>query len=401
MILFSTISYSLTFAWVLTGLAAVLAIITVIVLMRPMITIGKQRTPYEPTSAENAPKVSVVVCAGNREDELHAYLDTLTQQDYPNFEIIVVCDSTSEQSEILAESCQLRYDNVYVTFIPPGSHNLSRRKLALTLGMKAASGEIVVTTVSNASIPSKQWLSELIAPFRAEGGEKVDISLGYSHMDFTQMKSISRWYREFDSLITDSRWLGYALAGDPYRGDGYNLALRRELFFRHKGYSRSIGIQSGDDDIFIHEIATPDNTAAVLLPDSILTIEWGDASSRIWKDRKEQYDYTSHWLPQTPFTLSGALSVMQWIIPLLCIGAILIGAMFLFDNLASDHSEMIQTLVEIPVAALVWGGFLLAEILVYRRCAARMGATRLWWALPWFMLIKPICNLIFRLRHRH
>ncbi|MDE6338538.1 MAG: glycosyltransferase [Muribaculaceae bacterium] len=400
MILYTIITLPLVYAWALTALALILALITVLWFMRPMITVGNHHAPEEQPPFDKAPKVSVIVCTGSREEELINHLDALTQQDYPDYEIIVVCDTTSESSEILAESCAHRYGNVYVTFIPPGSHNLSRRKLALTLGMKAAKGDVVVTTVSTATIPSAQWLSALTAPFRGPRRKDIEISLGYSHQDYAQMKGLNRWYREFDSLMTDSRWLGYALAHDPYRGDGFNLAISKDLFFRHKGYSRSIGLQAGDDDIFIHEVATPQNTEAVLSPDSILRIEWGDASSRIWKARKEQYDFTSHWLPQTPFTLAGAFSAMQWIIPALCVAAAVIAYIFRFDDFAADHSLMLELLAVIPVALLVYGGFLLAETLIYRRCASRMQATRLWWALPWFMLLRPLNNIIFRLFHR-
>ena len=113
------------------------------------------------------------------------YLETLCAQDYPDFEVIVVCEATAESIEMLSERVSRRFKNVYVTFIPPGSHNLSRRKLALTLGMKAAKGELVVTTVANASIPSARWLSILLAPLCAHG--PVEVSLGYSHTDFSQM----------------------------------------------------------------------------------------------------------------------------------------------------------------------------------------------------------------------
>lgn len=396
----STASY-MFYPWIIVASAFIAALITILWLMRPMITVGNHHPEGDlsETTDGDVPKMSVIVCTGSREEELIAYLDSLSAQTYKNYEIIVVCDATLEGSSMLAERCALQYKNVYVTFIPPGSHNLSRRKLALTLGMKAATGEIVLTTTSNALIPSPSWLSGIMAPFCGERGKDTEIVLGYTHPDFSQMNSAARWYREFDSVMTDSRWLGAALSGEPYRGDGYNLALRRDLFFRNKGYSRTIGLQGGDDDIFINEVCTPENTVTVLSPETILTIEWGDASTRIWKERKEQYDFTSHYLPLKPFSSSGFFSAMQWVVLILCvIGGV--SAWFQgYDNNAVDHHLMFDMLAAIPAALGVWGLFVLTEIIIYRRCAAQMEASRLWWALPWFMLWRPLGNLLFRMRH--
>lgn len=366
----------------LSGAALVLILITLLWLLRPLRLTGKYQAGTsneergeieEINTGVSTPKVSVIVYSQGREEELMEYLDSLTTQDYPDFEVIVVSESTAESNEILSESCARRYPNVYVTFIPPGSHNLSRRKLALTLGMKAAKGEVVVTTVSNARIPSASWLSSLAAPFRETGGEETEVVLGYTRIDFRQMKGWGKWYREFNSLLTDARWIGYALDHKPYRGDGYNLAFRRHIFFEHKGYAQSLYLHPGDDDIFISEVATPQNTRMVLTPDSILTIEWGDASKRMWRARKEQYDFTSRWLRRTPFILGGAASLMQWLILLCCIAAL---------------------------NPVLWIAFILCEIYIYRKAAARLGATRLWWAVAPFWLAKPFLNLYFRLRYR-
>lgn len=381
--------------YILPSISLLLAAATLIWLLRPLRLTGKASADPESSGNIRTPGISVIVYSQGREEELIEYLDSLTAQIYPDFEVIVVSESTAESNEILAESCSRRYRNVYVTFIPPGSHNLSRRKLALTLGMKAAKGEIVVTTISNARIPSESWLSSMVAPF-AENPD-IDVALGYSRLDFRQMKGWGKWYREFCSLLTDARWIGYALAHKPYRGDGYNLAFRRHIFFDHKGYSQSMYLHPGDDDIFISEIATPENTAMVTAPESMLTIEWGDASTRMWRARKEQYDFTSRWLPRAPFLLGGMASLMQWLILLCTLTAVAIPILnALLFSVPIDAESMILA----GTALIIWLCFLTFEVLIYRKAAGRLGATRLWWAVGPFWLAKPILNLIFRLRYR-
>lgn len=374
---------TIEFSYILAGLALLCALMTLFVFERPLLRIGNAKQPR--LTPVHTPKVSVIVYSQVNEESLLEYLDKLQTQDYPDFEVIVACETSAESYEILAESCVRRYRNVHVTFVPSESHNLSRRKLALTLGMKAATGEIVVTTVANASAPGVGWLSTLVAPLLCDGSEHTDIALGYAHLDYRQMKGGGKWYREFNELITDALWIGYALGGKPYRGDGRNLAFRRKLFFDHKGYSQSIHLHAGDDDIFIHEVSTPQNTAITLDPESFLLVDWGDASTRMWRARKEQYEFTSKWLPRKPFLQAGAVSLMQWLIAALCAASILLS---------------LPSLAPAIVAATVILLFWLGEILIYRRAASRLHATRLWWALPLFRLAKPILNALFRLHHR-
>ncbi len=368
--------------WIIIGIALILILFTLYYLLEPLRAIGRHTYAMAQDERISLPKASVIVYSSADEENLMEFLDQLSSQDYPDFEVIVVCDTNAETTSALSDICESRYSNVYLTFIPPGSHNLSRRKLALTLGMKAAKGEVVVTTISNARIPSATWLSEMLIPF---SDRNTDVVLGYSHMNFRQMKGAGKWYREFISLLSDAQWIGFALNQHPYRGDGFNLAFRRKLFFDHKGYSKTIYLHSGDDDLFINEIATPTNTKMVLSPETILNVNWGSASKRIWRTRKDQYDFTSHWLPREPFIRAGFSSAMQWLIPLCCIGGGIVGWPSIFPAIAAFILVII---------------FFQYEIFIYRKSASKMEATRLWWALPIFWLLKPIGNGIFRIRHR-
>lgn len=330
------------------------------------------------------PKVSVVVYTYTREEELLGFLQSLMTQNYPNYEVILVNDGSIEVTAELSDSLKSIYpDNLYVTFIPPGSHNLSRRKLALTLGIKAAKGEIILTTASNCIIPSSSWLSDMMKPFLESS--VTEVVLGYSHIDYENMYGPGKWYREFDDVLTGCQWLGEAINDNPYRGDGNNLAYRRRIFFEQKGYSKTIHLVNGDDDIFVNEIANDFNTEVVLTPESILTVDWGEASNRIYADLKERYQFTSAMLPFTPFLRSGCASLMQWIATLAAAGAILFG----LPNL-------------LPTALA--GGFLLLllimEMVIYTKAAHRLGANAHWQLLPLFLLWHPLGNMFFRLRHR-
>ena len=112
------------------------------------------------------PKATVIVHCQNDDEVLDDVLRQLFAQDYPDFEVVVVLDSNLEYADIVTERYAGVYKNLYFTFVQPGSHNLSRRKLANTIGIKAAKGDVIVTTVANIRIASERWLSDLMAPFR-------------------------------------------------------------------------------------------------------------------------------------------------------------------------------------------------------------------------------------------
>ncbi len=275
------------------------------------------------------------------------------------------------------------YDNLYITFIPHDAHNLSRRKLAYTVGMKASKGEIVLTTASNCRIPSKRWLSDMMKPFNEDA--TIDIVLGYSHVDFQDMRGAGKWYRQMDATLTACQWIGSAAMGSPYRGDCFNLAYKREIFFSQKGYARTIQLVNGDDDLFLMPVMNGDNTAVAISPDSILTTEWEEVANRVLAETKERYQFTAQFLPQLPFVRAGVGSLMQWL-TLLASAAAALAAW-------PSYAGIIIAAVFLMV---VWT----SETLIYRRTARRLESICLWWSFPFFLLWHPFGNFIFRTRRR-
>ena len=132
----------------------------------------KGKIPY---SAER-PALSVIVYAQNDAENLIQFMPRILNQDYPQFEVIVVSDDSTDDSKDILTSLQAQYDNLYFTYVPEGSRNLSHKKLALTLGIKAARYDIVVFTNANCCPPDNQWLASIARNF-VPG---TDIVLGYT-----------------------------------------------------------------------------------------------------------------------------------------------------------------------------------------------------------------------------
>lgn len=364
---------------------------------------------FESTSTRQGalPKMSVIAYALRDEDDLSGYVDILLSQDYPDFEVILVCDASAEATAMLSEKFE-NTSNLHLTFIPPGSHNLSRRKLAQTLGIKRAAGEVVVTTCTSVLPRSDQWLRSLAEPF---ADRDINVVCGYVHPRFRDFTGPAKWYRQFDSALTSAQWMAEAVEGKPYRGDGYNLAFRRHLFFEAKGYATTLTLMDGDDDIFLNEICSPGRGCMVLSPQSMADTRWGAEANRIHTDLKDRYAFTRKYLPKGPFLRAALLSWTQWITTLGTVAMTAVMTWLLVAHLApgapgdSFAGGTIADDTSLPLIgfiianSLIFIGYWLTETFLYRALATRLGAVRLFWAVLPFMLWRPIGNFLFFLNH--
>ncbi|MCC2630540.1 MAG: hypothetical protein K0S38_349 [Candidatus Paceibacter sp.] len=100
-------------------------------------------------------KVSIVIPAHNEEALIGKTLEAVLQQDYPDFEVIVVDNASTDKTSEIAAS----YSGVTVVYEP-------RKGLlwAREAGRKNASGEIIVNTDADC-IPDVDWLSQGVTHF--------------------------------------------------------------------------------------------------------------------------------------------------------------------------------------------------------------------------------------------
>lgn len=178
------------------------------------------------------PAVSVIVYAQNDAENLVKYMPKILNQAYPEFEVIVVNDDSTDDSKDILSVLETQYKNLYHTYVPEGSRNLSHKKLALTLGIKAARYDIVVFTNANCDPGNNEWLATIARNF-VPG---IDIVLGYTAIERKEKEKLSFWYCSYDQLLFSIRYLSFALINRPYMGVSSNMAYRKELFFKNKGF---------------------------------------------------------------------------------------------------------------------------------------------------------------------
>ncbi len=221
----------------------------------------------ETEQTEECPGVSVIVCARNEEENLQDYLQTLLAQDYPKFEVIVVNDGSEDKTQEVLERYALVSSNLYVTFVPRGAHVISTKKLALTIGAKAAHYDYLLLTDADCRPESRQWIREMVKGFAPRKGHETEIVLGYGA--YFEEDTLLNSLLNYDTLFNGMQYLGMAAAGHPYMGVGRNLAYRRSTFFEHSGFRGLLAERAGDDDLFVNKIATRHNTSIVCSRESL------------------------------------------------------------------------------------------------------------------------------------
>jgi biofilm PGA synthesis N-glycosyltransferase PgaC len=217
--------------------------------------------------------VSVIICARDEEANLRTNLPRILGQDYPEFEVIVVNDASADGTEDLLYAMQRQYPHLRYTFIRESDHTREGKKLALTIGIKAAKHDWVLLTDADCAPETDQWISCMQQNFTEN--REIVLAYGGYRRDKGLVSLLSRYEAFFNAL----QYFGLALAGHPYMGTGRNLAYRRQLFFENKGFATHYELASGDDDLFINEVARKTNTGIEIRPESFT---WTDPE-RTWK----------------------------------------------------------------------------------------------------------------------
>lgn len=226
---------------------------------------GKSSKIILKNTTPDYPPVSVIICARNEHENLQDYLAVILSQDYPCYEVIVVDDSSDDETDLLLERLSRQHANLYHTFVPRGARILSSKKLALTIGIKAAKYEHLLLTDADGRPESKNWIREMMQGF---ANENTEVVVGFS--PYFEKKGLLNHIISYDTLFSGLQYMGMARSGHPYMGVGRNLAYKRSTFFNIGGFKTLINNLAGDDDLFVNRVATRKNTTVVCNKDSLV-----------------------------------------------------------------------------------------------------------------------------------
>lgn len=349
------------------------------------VTVARNRADHErPEIPDSAyPPVSVLVYSQDDAENLSALLPGLLGQDYPSeFEVIVINEGESVDVRDAVSSLRPSHHNLYLTFTPEGVRNLSRKKLGVTLGVKAARYRHVVLTTTAVDIPSPMWLRRMASGFAMS--DTTEIVLGWAEIDPAEDNARGCRRRAFDHVAESCRWLAPALAGKPFRGSEYNIAYTKDIFMRNNGFARSLNLCNGDDDIFISEIVRPGNTHVELAEDSFVRLRHGN-HPRIAGERMLRRCFTESFIRRRPRVLPSLPGRLQ----IAGFAAGIAAAVLAWPNATVAAASGLLTIL-----------CALTDILFWRPAMKAMKSRRLMLTLPWLAATFPLRRAARGIRSR-
>ena len=240
---------------------------------------------YQPRPKEHSQQhpVSVVICARDEDENIAKNLPGVLVQNYSTtHEVIVVNDNSVDDTKYILAELQKKFRKLQIVDLTQEAKMIAGKKFPLSIGIKEAKHEIVLLTDADCVPASENWMFKMQDAFH----NGTEIALGYGA--YHKMPGFLNKAIRFETFHTALQYFGYALAGRPYMGVGRNLAYKKNVFLRNKGFSAINHIPSGDDDLFINRVATQHNTAVVIDPEAF-TLSKPKRSWKEWKKQKNRH----------------------------------------------------------------------------------------------------------------
>lgn len=180
------------------------------------------------------------------------------------------------------------------------------------------------------------------------------------------------------------RYLGFAFAGSPYMGIGRNLAYRKELFYREKGFSAHLNLQRGDDDLFVNHVATAGNTRVETDANAIVRMQ-PVSRTKDWREEKIGYASTARLYHGAQRWLAGLETTTRLMFYAAWVATLAAGILN-FHWLAAG------------IAFFTWIlRFVLQAIIVNKTAGDLDDRRRYYWTLPVFDMLQPLQSLRWKL----
>ncbi len=240
----------------------------------------------QPPLPEKFPGVSVVISAHNEYHQLKENLPLILEQDYPEYEVLVVDHASDDDTRYLLSSLEEQYPKLKSITIREDLNFFSGKKFPLSIGIKSAHYPILLLTDADCRPATSRWIQEMVSGF----GPNTEVVLGYSA--YNKAKGILNKLIRFDTAHIAMQYLSFALAGIPYMGVGRNLSYLKEAFYRKNGFISHYQIRSGDDDLFINSVATSANTTIRINKESF-TLSDPKQTLEKWITQKKRHLSTS------------------------------------------------------------------------------------------------------------
>jgi biofilm PGA synthesis N-glycosyltransferase PgaC len=324
----------------------------------------------DPDSYREEP-VSIIVCAKNEDENLTEFLPKVLTQEYPEYEVLVVNDCSWDNTETVIDEFAKIFPNLKKVNIKEDAYYKHGKKFAVMVGIKGAKYENLLFTDADCYPASNYWLKDMASGFSS----KKEIVLGYGA--YISKEGFLNKLIRFDTFVNALHFLSAGIKNKAYMGVGRNLAYKKSLFFKHKGFSSHYHITSGDDDLFVNEAATPENVNVCISHNSI-TYSKPKTTFKEWRRQKHRHLTTA---PQYNAATKTSLTLHYFI------------QYFFYTTLVALFFHKSTLLVALGLFLLK----LIFQMVIFNKAAKKMNEKDMW-GLAFFyefvmLLIYPIFHI--------
>ena len=238
----------------------------------------------QPTDDSQLPPVSVVLTTHNEVQWLNENLVYLLEQEYPDFEVVVVNYLSTDDTQYTLKLLSDYYPRLKVVTFDEDVNLFQGKKYPLSIGIKSAKNDILMLADPECTPKNLRWLRGMVEGYRQ--GKNTQLVMGYCGVK--RGKTLLGALQQYDALCYGAQYLGRALMGHPYTASGRNLSYRRSFFFQQGAFIRHYDVADGSDDLFVYQNANRHNTAICINSDACLTAE-PKKSFALWhEDRRHR-----------------------------------------------------------------------------------------------------------------
>lgn len=335
----------------------------------------QQRTVSPKTSRE---AVSVVLSARNEIQNLEKFLPLLLSQDYPDFEVVVVNDCSDDETEEYLTELARTNTRLKPVHLRQSLNFFKGKKFPLSVGIKSAKNDLLVLTDADCKPENDKWLQSMVDAYEPQ----TEVLLAYGPYENKPglLNKLIRW----DTLHIALQYLSYALAGLPYMGVGRNLSYRKSLFVRNKGFTAHYNIASGDDDLFVSQVARKNNTTVLVSAENrMLSVPKKRFSE--WMTQKQRHYSTGFYYRKGIKLLLGSYSAS-----LITFYLGFVALFFLPAPVEVYHTYYIYPLFLVLLFVLRY----VSQLIIFSKSAKKLGEKGLLGILPFadvfFVIFTPL-----------
>lgn len=269
-----------TLTLIVSGILLLMALVT------PLLSPHFRRLRHDaPQSAIDQPRVTVLLVSNGDHVALDEHLPIYLTQDYaPGYDVVVV----SEKADAETDNVLKRYANnerLYSTFVPESSRYMSKNKLAITLGVKAAKNDWIVLTDPRCKPMGSDWLSSLSQSL----ADHDSIVLGY-----VNYSEESKPYHRFEQMHTALYLLRAAQRGEAYRTNCPLVAFKKKDFMENNGFLEHLRYSIGEYDFLVNKYGKLGDSEVAISPQTWLTED--PIHEKTWQNRQVYYEETKKHL---------------------------------------------------------------------------------------------------------